>query len=285
MISFVFDTFSKYPGYPLVEVEVEEVKISILLRDYNLSPRKLVIYEKDEESANFSSFIFPMEVRGRTHNMSIYYCHKDELVLIALGRFLYFELNSAGVFHPNSFAFRNDRKIVDLHFQMQSWCGGSRQLSSILVFNLYHSLSKVSHPILLKKLKTCLKDRFLLDLIKSFLSLKIMMKTGKFWSPNEGLLPFPCLTPVLFNYYLDDLDHVFSARFPECEYARYYDYVFIPIFSGQSKETELREFFNERGFIFCLANAEAGGDAVECPGGLLFLSKEGSLFFVNTGDS
>lgn len=29
----------------------------------------------------------------------------------------------------------------------------------------------------------------------------------------------------------------------------------------------------------------AGGDAVECPGGLLFLNKEGSVFVVNTGDS
>jgi len=87
----------------------------------------------------------------------------------------------------------------------------------------------VSRSRLLSKLEPVVKDPFLLRLISSFLELPIIGTPGKDWSEKRGRPPVHFITPVLFHFYLGELDGAFETSFPHFPYARYDSEVYIPI--------------------------------------------------------
>lgn len=70
------------------------------------------------------------------------------------------------------------------------------------------------------------------------------------------------LTPVLFNYFLDE-----EAHFPNFRYARHYHEIFVPIFLGKSKEFSVPRFrglLEELGLFVNVIDIVPGGVPIDC---------------------
>lgn len=68
-----------------------------------------------------------------------------------------------------------------------------------------------------------MQDKSILELVSSFLSLRIFDENGEDWSSSVGvgIPPAGLITNVLVNFLLDDFDREFMRAFPEVSYARF----------------------------------------------------------------
>lgn len=63
---------------------------------------------------------------------------------------------------------------------------------------------------LVDKIKPLIDDQFVLNLVDSFLHSPIQDKKGRNLALNGGIPPVRFLHPVLFNFFLDDVDRDFA---------------------------------------------------------------------------
>lgn len=150
----------------------------------------------------------------------------------------------------------------------------------LLLFDLSPSLPLLSRSRLLSKLESVVKDPFLLRLISSFLELPIIDKTETDWSTKTGIPTVTFPTPILFHFFLDELDRAFEAHFLNFRYARYYHQIFVPIFLGKSKEFSAPRFMNllnELGLFWKVMCIVPGGFPIDCSGGMILMNKEGEV--------
>lgn len=95
------------------------------------------------------------------------------------------------------------------------------------------------------------------------------------------------LSPILFNYYLDELDRAFKVHFPNFEYARYDYEILIPILLEKSKEFDVQNFLNllnDLDLVGRLTGIVRGGLPVDFFGGLVFVNKEGAIQMIKKGE-
>lgn len=75
--------------------------------------------------------------------------------------------------------------------------------------------------------------------------------------------------------------------FPQFTHARYSHFVFVPIFLGQDKDFAPRRFLELlaelelSGTLMCIV---PGGGPVDCLGGMIFVTAEGNIQFVEKED-
>ena len=69
------------------------------------------------------------------------------------------------------------------------------------------------------------------------------------------------LTPVLFNFFLDELD---EAHFPYFRYARHYHEIFVPIFLGEFSVPRFRGLLEELGLFVNVIGIVPGGVPIDC---------------------
>lgn len=101
----------------------------------------------------------------------------DDLVLIALARMLSVHFAHSSVFLEQSFGFRADRRVF-----YGRLVGGGR-VRKLFKLDLTNQISRT------RKLKSLVRDRYVFDLVSSFLAIPILDKKGKDWSTGAGIPP------------------------------------------------------------------------------------------------
>lgn len=141
----------------------------------------------------------------------------ENLVLIALAHMLGAHFFSVSLFVEQSYCFSRTRR----YFYTQLVSRG--KVERLFYLNLYSSLSTISHSHLLRKMELTVNDKSILELVSSFLALRIFDENGGDWSSSVGvgIPPAGLITDVLVNFLLDDFDREFIRSFPGGSYARF----------------------------------------------------------------
>lgn len=99
------------------------------------------------------------------------------------------------------------------------------------------------------KIKPLIEDQFILNLIFSFLHSPILDEEGINLALNRGIPPVRFLLPVLFHFFLDEMENNFVSKFPDWTFARLYHQMLVPIGTGKSRDTEEDLFFRKNAFL------------------------------------
>jgi len=123
----------------------------------------------------------------------------------------------------------------------------------LLVFDLSNWISFLSRKRIVDKIKPLIDDEFILNLVNSFLHSPILDMKGKNLA-YEKIPPVRFLRPLLFHFFLDDLDRKILSKLPNWTFARFYHHMLIPI--------ENNFIVTEENLVF-IQNAFMDDDAVK----------------------
>lgn len=272
------------------EKEINELKEAVLKETYSLSPMKLMAFEKGKDEKFLQQNVsFAVELAGLpTHYFSVYLESEEKLVLTALARLISNKLIENSLFSENSFSNRRDRTIKDFINTVIGW----GQVENLILVDLSRSVEILSQERLFQKKEVVLHDRYLLNLLSSFLTWPFIDKTGERawtpWSEKKGIptgSEFGFLSQVLLNYYFDDLDRAFKVKFPKMKYARFDYEVRIPIYNQKDFNVKMfTELIEELDLIAKVTIIVPGGFPIPFVGGDIFLNREGDIQIITESE-
>lgn len=135
------------------------------------------------------------------------------------------------VFLEQSFAFRTDKQAIHFLAEITNWSN----LQVLFFIDLSKFIKILCRERLLDKIKPLIDDQFILNLVNSFLHSPILDKKG-INRADERIPPVRFLRPVLFYYFLDEIDRNFVSKFPDWTFARFYHQMLVPIGTGITEE-------------------------------------------------
>lgn len=264
-----------FPG--LTSVQVRDIQKRIVDGTYTLSPFFL--------STNHINNVHMHKIQiNDLPEMCISSTEEDLLVLTSLGCILNLLFIKENLFMENSLGLRiNTKSYYDNNVR------GRGNVFRLYKFDLTNSLRTINRKSLFCKLAHLVNDLPIMKLVSNFLSLPIVNSSGKtaaaaieFSIPIAGLI-----TQVLLNYALIEFDEEFRRVFPQLEYIRYVQEVFVSFPSTCTYSSQTFESFEQQ--VFCLFKqlnldgkilSIVPGDApVPCYGGKVWVSQDGIIEF------
>ena len=154
----------------------------------------------------------------------------------------------------------------------------------LLLIDLTSSLERISRDRLLSKLSCIVENAVILNLVKSFLSIKIVSYNGDDCSLPIGIPQANLITSVLLFFVLDDFDRWFVSSYPY-RYARFYEQGVIalprPDDSNVLLLKKIESILRELHFAAKVTVVVRGGLPIPCRGGRLFVDEGGQIYFID----
>lgn len=261
---------------------VPEIKRKIASGSYQLSPLRSERYFIDNPKKSFQN-MEPIEVvRAEVEDDIVY----RGLSMLLEKKLMLLELKLM----KTTLAFRRYSSVKE-NFEKLSQFG---RLSRIVHIQFSQSMTSIEHSILKRTLEQIVGNKFILQLLDSFLILPILDKDGN-WkvNPGRGIPLVDMISTTLLNLVLWNFDREFQSCFPTLPYFRILDDAFVAFpwndedlrNSSTEDETffkELECFFVELRFDGEVSFLKAGNLPVPVPGGFIFINEKGFLTYLDT---
>lgn len=146
-------------------------------------------------------------------------CAIDKLISRALTQVLNKEIDS--LFTNQSYAYRHNFGVNKAVNQIFEYVKENRYVCSIDIKNYF---DEIKHDILLKELNKIIKDKYVINLINSFVKCEIEYDYITSYK-SKGIIQGNSLSPILSNIYLNSLDHHLEDK--NINYVRFADNLYL----------------------------------------------------------
>lgn len=261
--------------------KVIEINKSIKYGTYTLSPLRLSVFSKSKiGELKRPKYYYIMHVNSQPN---LCYCvnptQEDSLVLMGLGMMLNHKIVHDNLLMENS---------LGLKTLLKDYLGivcSRVNVSRLYKFDLTNSMKTLNRNTLLSKLSHIVMDGEIISLVGQFLYLPIKDESGIEYNTGVNIPSSGLLTDVLLNFSLIDFDKEFQRLFPQFNYTRYINEVFVSFSTSESKQGKTFSIFEQKVVsLFDQLNLSGKiisigpGDApVPCLGGLVSVSQDGQM--------
>jgi RNA-directed DNA polymerase len=125
------------------------------------------------------------------------------------------------IFHPDSYGYRPGRSAKQAIAVIRKRCW---QYDWVVEFDIKAAFDQIDHGLLLKAVRTHIKERWILLYLERWLTAPFETATGEQLPRQCGTPQGGVVSPILMNLFMHyTFDHWMQRNYPQCRFCRYAD--------------------------------------------------------------